>query len=286
MKMRQIRLRWRSAMGAAAMVAGALLATPAAAGPYSDAVLAKNPFAYWRMNETSGTTMLDSSGNGRHGVYLGGFATGAAGPLAEAGNTAVRFAAAQFGHASVTIADTFGGTGWGAYTIEAWVNLGTSTNTFQVLMSSPGNEFVRLMTNDSPPLSNVYGALGTAQQTTPSVAQLTGWHHLVLTGGAGGQSLYLDGTLIGQGFQSTGNLVPTSTLLIGGGFLGGFFMNGALDEVAIYRTTLSQAQVNQNFLAASQVPPAATPEPAAMGILALGLAALGGLRRRARLPSD
>jgi hypothetical protein len=94
MNIRQACHRWRSLLGAAAVVAGSLLATPAAAGPYSDAVLAKNPFAYWRMNETSGSTLLDSSGNGRHGIYLGGYTTGVAGPLAEAGNSAVRFTAA------------------------------------------------------------------------------------------------------------------------------------------------------------------------------------------------
>lgn len=34
--------------------------------------LADGPLAAWPMQETSGTTMLDASGNGRHGTYNGG----------------------------------------------------------------------------------------------------------------------------------------------------------------------------------------------------------------------
>jgi hypothetical protein len=36
---------------------------------YSDAVLADGPIGYWKTDETSGTVMVDSSGNGNNGVY-------------------------------------------------------------------------------------------------------------------------------------------------------------------------------------------------------------------------
>jgi len=35
------------------------------------AILALSPLGYWRLDETSGTTATDSSGNGRHGTYSG-----------------------------------------------------------------------------------------------------------------------------------------------------------------------------------------------------------------------
>lgn len=38
---------------------------------YADKVLGYSPFAYYRMNELSGTDMIDSSGNGHDGSYTG-----------------------------------------------------------------------------------------------------------------------------------------------------------------------------------------------------------------------
>lgn len=49
---------------------------------YSAAVLADTPLAYYRLGETSGTTMVDSSGNGHNGVYDAGVTVGATGLLA------------------------------------------------------------------------------------------------------------------------------------------------------------------------------------------------------------
>lgn len=37
------------------------------------AILALSPLGYWKLNDTSGTTAVDSSGNGRNGTYSGSF---------------------------------------------------------------------------------------------------------------------------------------------------------------------------------------------------------------------
>jgi hypothetical protein len=39
------------------------------ANTYDNAVLALGPLAYWKLDETSGTTAVDSSGNGNNGTY-------------------------------------------------------------------------------------------------------------------------------------------------------------------------------------------------------------------------
>ena len=38
---------------------------------YRDAVLAKNPVAYWRLGEAAGPTAFDETKNGHNGIYIG-----------------------------------------------------------------------------------------------------------------------------------------------------------------------------------------------------------------------
>ena len=38
---------------------------------YRDAVLAKDPVAYWRLGEAAGPTAVDDTGNGHDGTYCG-----------------------------------------------------------------------------------------------------------------------------------------------------------------------------------------------------------------------
>lgn len=46
------------------------------AATYDNAILALSPSAYWKLNETSGTTAADSSGNGQTGTYSSGVTLG------------------------------------------------------------------------------------------------------------------------------------------------------------------------------------------------------------------
>ena len=277
---------WLAFLGGAVLAAGSLLAAPAAAGPYSDAVLAKNPFAYWRFNESSGASVLDSSGNNRHGGYFGGV-LGQPGALAEAGNTAVRFSNpshfALFNH-------TFGGVGWNQLTFEAWVKFDGTTYSWQgiAMPAQPGAEFVKIASNSGTTIGEVNGS-GTYLQPGPfGLTALSGWHHLVFTTNLTEHRFYLDSVLVNSTVVPVGGALAATTggLVLGNlSAYGGGTMNGLLDEVAIYRSVLSQTQIAQNFAAASQVAQVATPEPVSLGILALGMAALGGLRRGARLRS-
>jgi len=58
--------------------------------PYSVAVAADSPIAWWRLGESSGTNAADSSGNSRDGTYAGTPTLGAPGYTRD-GNTAVTF---------------------------------------------------------------------------------------------------------------------------------------------------------------------------------------------------
>ncbi len=264
-------------------LAGTLLlatAAPALAGPYAAAVMADSPFAYWRFNETSGTTAADSSGNGIAGTYVNTPTLGESGPLAGPGNTAVRFTRSSQEY--MNVAATFGGAGWNELTVEAWVNVASGSGDFQAIVSSLGMNFVHLQV--FPIGGNVvFGTGGDAGLPILTPAQTTGWHHVALTAKAGDQRLYLDGNLIGSAASPLGDVIAASPIRVGAGFSGGRFFDGWIDEVAIYRSALSEAQIDAHIAAASQTD---TPEPASMALLGAGLLGLAGLRRRAAgLPS-
>lgn len=57
---------------------------------YVKAVLAKQPVGYWRLGETTGTTAVDSSGNGRDGEYVGAVALQQPGAISGDDNTAIQ----------------------------------------------------------------------------------------------------------------------------------------------------------------------------------------------------
>lgn len=256
----------------------ATVAGSAMAGPYSSAVMADSPYAYWQFNEQSGTTAADASGNGIAGTYVNTPTFGQAGPLADPGNSAVRFAAASQEY--VNVSSTFGGPGWGKVSVEAWVNLAGGTGDFQAIVSSLALNFVHLQVF-SGGNNVVFGASGSGMLPILTPAQTTGWHHVALTAKAGEQKLYLDGTLVGAATSPLGDIIAATPIRIASGYSGGRFFDGWLDEVAIYRTALSEAQIDAHIAAASQV---STPEPLSAGVLAAGGTALAALRRRRRLP--
>jgi hypothetical protein len=273
-----IQHRLRHAASAVGLVATGIvaMAQPAAAGPYADAILANNPYAYYRLNETGGTTVQDASGNGRNGTFVNAPALNQAGALAEPGNSAVRFTASSGQYVNIPLA--FGGAGWSQVTVEAWINIAAATSDFQAIVSSTGLDFVHFQAYVAGQ-NVVYATPNNAN--LPIISQsLAGWHHVVMTAKSGEQALYIDGTLAGSASATFTNLTGASSLRIGSGYSNRFF-NGLIDEVAIYSTALTEAQIDTHYAAASDV---GVPEPAALGLLATGITGLATLRRR-RLPS-
>ena len=72
-----------TAIAVLAVLPVVLAATPAEAArsAYPDLVLADSPAVYYRLNEASGTTAADSSGNNRTGTYTAGVTLGTAGAI-------------------------------------------------------------------------------------------------------------------------------------------------------------------------------------------------------------
>src|ERR1700686_1686157 len=95
-------------------------ATPASATTartYSATVLADHPVAYWRMDETTGSPMAESTGNANNGHYAGIYTLGQPGAIGG-GSAAVAFDG-QSGAASVLSSTSLQ---VNMVTIEAWIN--------------------------------------------------------------------------------------------------------------------------------------------------------------------
>src|SRR5690349_11292565 len=79
------------------------------ASPYDDVILADNPFAYYRLNESSNVfPATDEQGN-NHGTYEWSPDVGVAGAImVEPGNTAVTFSRAKRQFVQLTTFGAFG----------------------------------------------------------------------------------------------------------------------------------------------------------------------------------
>src|SRR6266567_2362739 len=92
---------------------------------YSTTVLADAPVGYFRLDQASGTTANDSSGNGFNATYSGsGITYSQAGALAGDSDTAILFNGTS---GKITCPGGLSAVGYGQITVEAWVKLPNNT---------------------------------------------------------------------------------------------------------------------------------------------------------------
>jgi PKD repeat protein len=228
-------------------------------GAYATSVLDDGARSYWRLSESSGTTVADWAG-GQHATAGSGVTRGAAGALVGDANSASTFSGSATGLAS-TVTDT--GVPVVApddFAVEAWFRTTTATGGKIVGFGnrSPGvstgvsTQFDRhiYMANDGRLL---FGVRGTAASTITSTARYNdgAWHHVVGTLGDDGMRLFVDGAQIGAGNAAvTAGQAYPGEWRIGGDNLDGWnlrptsrYFAGQIDEVAVYGAPLTPAQV-------------------------------------------
>jgi len=257
---------WRSVLVAsllAVVALGAVLLRDswlAHAGPsvYAQAVLTDTPTFYYRLDESSGTTMADSSGNAHNATYQSGITYGAAGALAnETTDTAITPAGNAVG---IFSAGTGEPTGAAARTLEGWVRTSSLNQQTLVSWGSGGSrQYSALMVNSD-------GSFGFVTQNDDlwfygaRPVNDGNWHLLdIAYDGNVTATAYLDGQLVGskqwasaintgQGALDIGLLSWCSCHPIGGS-------NSGLDEVAVYSSALSATQVGNHFTASGDTRP-------------------------------
>jgi len=257
-----------------------LLAVPLAyvlcGGPalaaYQDEVLADNPVAYYRFEETSGTTAFDTA-NSNDGSYVNGVLLNQPGAPAL-GKAASFDGIDDYVSTPRTVSTDF--------TLEAWVKTTapslTGSQSYEgngLLWSDVGgaaNDFAMAMLNNGLSFFT-----GNPDVTVTSAAAINDgvWHHLVATRTQGGSvEIFIDG--VSQGTTTTNNnpLNGNPSIMIGGNVLDGRYFAGLIDEVAYYPAVLSTARIRAHFRAGA-LSTAAVPALGGWGLA--GLVAFLGL---------
>jgi hypothetical protein len=221
--------------------------------------LGRNLVAHWKLNETSGTTVYDDSGNGLNGLLS-----------ADASSTTSTDSVRRNSHYldatyyAVVDDDDRLSFGTGAFSISAWIKLETSGSSITAVVS----KYDDVLNQAEYIFYTRLGALGMFMcnpgrtgylwvYTADSSLQMGEWHHVAFTYDGedtpihSGIRLYIDGidmpkTITATSFEGMTN--GTSDFVLGGNNSNGTvngsnLMDGYLDNVAIWNRMLSECEV-------------------------------------------
>jgi len=246
--------------GSGASVTTASSITPTGtATPYTSAVLADSPSLYWRLDETAGTTALDSSGNSATATEVALPTQGAGSALSTDTDLATSFnGSTPYAYSNTSYNDP------ATFTIEAWFDTTTTTGGeilgFGNAQTGNSTNYDRhvYMANNGELFFGVYpGAVETINSTT---AYNDGKpHYVVATLSSAGMFLYVDGALVASNTTVTSPQNYTGYWRIGEDNLAGWpspptsdYFNGTIDEVAVYPTALSAQRVQLHYCDGAQ----------------------------------
>ncbi|QEE62511.1 PKD domain-containing protein [Salinibacterium sp. dk2585] len=240
------------------------VATDDVGNDYTQAVLEDAPLSYWPLDEDSGTTAYDHAG-AQDLTLAAGAARGAEGIISESAGIDLSGTSNGFGstQSAVPAPSTF--------TLEAWVkttsNSGGKIIGFGDRATGNSGSYDRHIYMDNS--GRVWFGVHPGGVRTVNSSQSFNdgqWHHITASLGANGMRLHIDGMLVATRDDVTSGQEFNGVWRVGGDNLGGWpsdpssdYLNGDIDEVAVYPAVLTRQQVVSHFVAAGN----ASPLPAA-----------------------
>lgn len=236
---------------------------------YSEQVFADGAENYWRFSDTAGSASVVDWAGGNDATTAAGVTLGAEGAIIGSADTAAGFSGGSTGRAvsgsTVAGPDTF--------SQELWFKT-TTTSGGKLLglgnaASGNSGSYDRhiYMSNTGRLTFGVYP--GAVKTVTSAKAYNDGqWHHVVSTLSENGMTLWVDGMKVGEDPSVTYGQSYTGYWRIGGDTASSWpnagssnYFNGTIDDVAIYPTALSKAQVRDHYTKSGRtinVPPTPT----------------------------
>ncbi|HYX32521.1 MAG TPA: LamG-like jellyroll fold domain-containing protein [Oligoflexus sp.] len=222
---------------------------------YSTAVMNSTPAIYWKFDDISGSTAVDSSGNSRTGLVTNPVNVSNNVDDAVFNMSSAGILTTSTGYIRPQAAYTLGAN----WTIESWFYYPFPSNCAGSggwCTLARGNTVAdhQIIVQQNTMALGVWK--GKAAVTTPANGFLTsgysllnltrGWHHLVAVGSSNTTTFYVDGSAVGSPIAYQ----PQDDLYFVGGIGSQAF--GRVDEFAVYNTALTGAAIQAHYTAGNK----------------------------------
>lgn len=223
---------------------------------YVATVLADTPLAFWKLNETSGTTAADSSGNALAGTYTGGYTLAAAPPSNAPGAVLLN---GSTGYVNCGTPAALNVTA--AWTLEAWIYLTATPNGCGVItefFNATGNVLYEIgfgISTSGSSLTAGYYTGSAWQIVTGTALTLNAWHHIAATWDGTTLRLYADGAQVATATPTAAPVAGNNGIYIGRRHDSSAspYFPGRIASAAIYGTALSAARISAHYSAGTAV---------------------------------
>lgn len=253
--------RTRTVLSSMAMAAVGMAGWLDARADYASAVSALGPVAYYRLNATNlmptelMATNIGSLGTAFNGEYRSMPSRGRPGALAGDADTAMAVSSGQY----VVVPFDTAYNPSGAFTVEAWLKPGSDASGLTAPLNAAqmvGNRSGWLLYQNGP---DGWSFRMYNQNSTTMSLELAGggpvsadvWYHVVTTYDGTTATLYVNGVAAVSGSPdgTPSAYVPNTDgpFVIGARSDFAYQWNGTADEVAIYTTALSEADVQAHY---------------------------------------
>lgn len=245
-------------------MASLVVPNPFPSQSFAGEVLATNGVtAYYRLGESSGTTLVDYLGGTYSGSLYNTPTLGVTGALTGDTDTAMTFASASTEYARSSATFTLAGTSPVALSLECWIKTTDATATTRTAMAHAGaasTTYNASLTKATGTPSKITLNVLNAPTDTTAITSVTSnktindgnWHHVVGTIQKGfGAYLYVDGILDNKTTHLLSTWSPAAgyAQIAGINATAGIYWEGSLDEVAFYNRALADGEVAAHYAA-------------------------------------
>ena len=232
---------------------GPFTVTTSGAGSYYGLVTGDpSLLAYWRLGESTGNTAADTTGV-YNGTYINQPTLGSPGAIVNDPNTSVTFNGTnqRINLPALPTATNFTIEGW-TYLTNSSVNNNTLYGNIGTvrLLGRPGTGTYRTAAYAGVTLNGTEYVL---QPTSPA-SNINTWVYFVVTRQGGTMTLYRNGVQIAQRTDLPATATANLNGDIGDQANGNYYLNGRIDDVAIYTSALSASTIASHYQAAVDGP--------------------------------
>lgn len=214
--------------------------------PFALEMMEDSPRAFWRLNENSGPTAIDSSGNGYNGTYVGSPTFSQSDPITDGEDGAVQFPFNAYVDAGTGPAIV----GTGAFTVELFFKALGGAAAYNFFQQNPFGAIYSINIQMQADGDLVFWTERSGLDSTVVTSGVNfrdgNWHHLVCRRSAGGTM-----TIVVDKVERVSSALTIRDLSVGSIKFGGLSSDVpttfVMDEVALYNTEVSKARTDAHY---------------------------------------